>query len=248
MRVAMFSSKPYDRAQLHRAQASAPGHELQFPRAARRGARRLPAGPRLSARVCLFVNDTCDARTLDLLAHGGTGLVALRWAGFNHRRPRAGRRPACGIPVVRVPAYSPHAVAEFTRRPDPDPEPPDPPRLQPHPETTISRWTACWSSTCTARRSASSAPARSARWSPRHAPGLRLRGPGPRHRSRSRAGSDRCPLPDDGRAGGPGRHPDAALPAHTADSSLGRPRPARHTKPGFMLVNTSRGALATPRP
>ena len=47
-----------------------------------------------------------------MLAAGGTRLVALRCAGFNNVDLAAAA--ALGIPVVRVPAYSPHAVAEFT--------------------------------------------------------------------------------------------------------------------------------------
>ena len=62
--------------------------------------------------MCLFVNDVCDAQTLERLASGGTRLVALRCAGFNNVDLAAAAR--LGIPVVRVPAYSPHAVAEFT--------------------------------------------------------------------------------------------------------------------------------------
>ena len=62
--------------------------------------------------VCLFVNDLCDAEVLEILAAGGTRLVALRCAGFNNVDLAAAAD--LGIPVVRVPAYSPHAVAEFT--------------------------------------------------------------------------------------------------------------------------------------
>jgi D-lactate dehydrogenase len=60
--------------------------------------------------VCAFINDELNARTLELLALGGTRLVALRSAGFNHVDMEAAER--LGIKVLRVPAYSPHAVAE----------------------------------------------------------------------------------------------------------------------------------------
>ncbi|MEX3686847.1 2-hydroxyacid dehydrogenase [Paraburkholderia sp. BR14312] len=60
--------------------------------------------------VCPFVNDTVDAATLERLHKGGTRLVALRSAGFNHVDLAAAQR--LGITVARVPAYSPHAVAE----------------------------------------------------------------------------------------------------------------------------------------
>lgn len=60
--------------------------------------------------MCPFVNDTVDAAVLERLADGGTRLIALRSAGFNHVDLAAAAR--LGVTVVRVPAYSPHAVAE----------------------------------------------------------------------------------------------------------------------------------------
>ncbi len=60
--------------------------------------------------VCLFVNDQADGRRLALLADAGVSLLALRCAGFNNVDVAAAAR--LGITVVRVPAYSPHAVAE----------------------------------------------------------------------------------------------------------------------------------------
>lgn len=60
--------------------------------------------------VCAFVNDELGAAVLEQLATFGTGLVALRCAGYNNVDLAAAERH--GIEVVRVPAYSPHAVAE----------------------------------------------------------------------------------------------------------------------------------------
>jgi D-lactate dehydrogenase len=62
--------------------------------------------------VVPFVNDVIDADVIAALAEGGTRLLALRSSGFNHVDLRAAE--AAGITVMRVPAYSPHAVAEFT--------------------------------------------------------------------------------------------------------------------------------------
>jgi D-lactate dehydrogenase len=62
--------------------------------------------------VCAFVNDDLSAAVLASLAAGGTRCVALRCAGFNNVDLVAAR--AQGITVVRVPAYSPNAVAEHT--------------------------------------------------------------------------------------------------------------------------------------
>ncbi|TVR40239.1 MAG: 2-hydroxyacid dehydrogenase [Planctomycetota bacterium] len=60
--------------------------------------------------VCAFVNDSLDAPTIAALAEGGTRLIALRCAGFNNVDMEAAG--TYGLTVVRVPAYSPHAVAE----------------------------------------------------------------------------------------------------------------------------------------
>ena len=60
--------------------------------------------------VCVFVNDDLNAATIDLLAKNGIQLIALRCAGFNNVDLKAAAEK--NIKVVRVPAYSPQAVAE----------------------------------------------------------------------------------------------------------------------------------------
>ncbi|OFZ28299.1 MAG: hydroxyacid dehydrogenase [Bdellovibrionales bacterium RIFCSPHIGHO2_01_FULL_40_29] len=60
--------------------------------------------------VCAFVNDGLDKKTLQVLSTGKTRLIALRSAGFNHVDLASAR--ALGFRVVRVPEYSPYAVAE----------------------------------------------------------------------------------------------------------------------------------------
>ena len=108
MDVAFFSTKPYDRRFFDEA-ASPTGHKITY------------LEPRLTAEtvalakgypaVCAFVNDVLDRAVLEHLSQGGTKFIALRSAGFNHvDLKRAGE---LGMQVVRVPAYSPHAVAEF---------------------------------------------------------------------------------------------------------------------------------------
>jgi D-lactate dehydrogenase len=109
MRVAVFSTKPYDRRFLEAANADA-AHELVFLEP-----RLLPETAPLAAGfagVCAFVNDQLDRVVLEALEAGGTRLVALRSAGFNHVDLDAADE--LGITVVRVPAYSPYAVAEHT--------------------------------------------------------------------------------------------------------------------------------------
>ncbi len=59
--------------------------------------------------VCIFVNDIVDAEIIDALAENGVKLIALRCAGFNNVDLSAAQGK---IAVVRVPAYSPYAVAE----------------------------------------------------------------------------------------------------------------------------------------
>lgn len=60
--------------------------------------------------VCVFVNDVVNEAVIKTLADCGVKLIALRCAGFNNVDLKAAA--AAGIKVVRVPAYSPYAVAE----------------------------------------------------------------------------------------------------------------------------------------
>ena len=59
--------------------------------------------------VCVFVNDTVNAHVIDILCSLGIKLIALRCAGFNNVDIKHAKGKLC---VVRVPAYSPYAVAE----------------------------------------------------------------------------------------------------------------------------------------
>ena len=60
--------------------------------------------------VCVFVNDNLNEKVIRILKECGVKLIALRCAGFNNVDLEAAKN--AGIPVVRVPAYSPHSVAE----------------------------------------------------------------------------------------------------------------------------------------
>lgn len=107
MKIAVFSTRPYDRESLDEANADC-GHDFVFfePRLGPETvslARDFPA-------VCVFVNDTLDAEVLKELRAGKTRLIALRCAGFNNVDLSAAKQ--LGVTVVRVPAYSPYAVAE----------------------------------------------------------------------------------------------------------------------------------------
>jgi D-lactate dehydrogenase len=109
MRVAVFSTKPYDEEFLRAAdQQAQAGHELMFlePRLSSETAS-LAAG---CEAVCAFVNDDLGAGVLQTLAECGVRLVALRSAGFNHVDLATAHR--LRLTVARVPGYSPYAVAE----------------------------------------------------------------------------------------------------------------------------------------
>ena len=107
MRTILFSSQNYDRESFLGAQLPA-GIELQF-QAARLSLDTAALAERHEV-VCAFINDDLSAPVLEQLAAGGTRLIALRSAGYNHVDLSAAQR--LGLDVVRVPAYSPHAVAE----------------------------------------------------------------------------------------------------------------------------------------
>ncbi len=109
MRIVVFNTKPYDRRFLEQANESH-GHQLHF------------LEPHLDdttvslakghEAVCVFVNDELDRNLIAKLANLGVRLIALRCAGYNNvDLPAAATH---GITVVRVPAYSPYAVAEHT--------------------------------------------------------------------------------------------------------------------------------------
>jgi D-lactate dehydrogenase len=109
MRIAFFGARDYDRDSFGAANASH-RHEISFFEARLGPDTALLAGG--FPAVCAFVNDRLDRPVLEALASGGTRLLALRSAGFNHVDLPAALD--LGLTVARVPAYSPHAVAEHS--------------------------------------------------------------------------------------------------------------------------------------
>jgi D-lactate dehydrogenase len=107
MRVAVFDTHRFDREALEGANRRH-RHELSFfePRLTRETAM-LAAG---FEAVCSFVNDRLDEEALAILQRESVRLIALRSAGHNHVDLEAAAR--LGLAVVRVPEYSPYAVAE----------------------------------------------------------------------------------------------------------------------------------------
>lgn len=109
MKIAFFSSKPYDRTFFERENENY-GFQLHF--------YETHLGPHIvnaidgEEVVCVFVNDKLNRQVIQVLAEKGVRLIALRCAGFNNVDLQAAKE--CGLQVCRVPAYSPEAVAEHT--------------------------------------------------------------------------------------------------------------------------------------
>lgn len=106
LKVAFFDSKPYDKITFMTANKNY-GYELEF------------FEPKLSMQtvslakgfsvICAFVNDELSADVIEALYGYGVKLIVMRCAGYNNVDFKAAYKK---INVVRVPAYSPYAVAE----------------------------------------------------------------------------------------------------------------------------------------
>ena len=107
MKVAVFSTKSYDREYLDKLNQDRK-HELVYFEASLK-AETVRLAENFDA-VCVFVNDKIDKELIEKLKRLGIKLIVLRCAGFNNVDIEA----ACeqNMPVLRVPAYSPNAVAE----------------------------------------------------------------------------------------------------------------------------------------
>ncbi len=108
IKIAFFDAKSYDRDNFSKVNANF-GYEIQYFKE-RLSMNTVSLTKGMDA-VCIFVNAECDARVIARMAENGVKLIALRCAGFNNVDVRAAKQ--FGIRVVRVPAYSPHAVAEY---------------------------------------------------------------------------------------------------------------------------------------
>jgi D-lactate dehydrogenase len=106
MRIAVFSTKSYDRDYLDRFNADA-NELVYFEAPLNINTSNLTQGYK---GVCVFVNDKLDEATINAIARNGVKLIVLRCAGFNNVNIDAAKRN--NITILRVPAYSPYAVAE----------------------------------------------------------------------------------------------------------------------------------------
>ncbi len=105
IKIAFFDAKEYDRTSFDAANDGT--FEIRyFETKLRQGTVRLAEDCEV---VCAFVNDTVNAPVLDALNQMGVKLLAMRCAGYNNIDLRHAQGK---MPVVRVPAYSPYAVAE----------------------------------------------------------------------------------------------------------------------------------------
>lgn len=106
MNLAFFDTKPYDKISFDKYAAQKGIRIKYFETKLNEDTAELAHG---FDAVCVFVNDTVNARVIDRLTEMGVKAIALRCAGFNN----VDMRHAFGkIHVLRVPAYSPYAVAE----------------------------------------------------------------------------------------------------------------------------------------
>lgn len=107
MKIAFFNTKQYDQEYFDRANFDG-AHQLRyFSTHLNLESTSLITDEKV---VCAFINDSLDAPVLHQLKNKGVELIALRSAGFNHVDMACAKQ--LSLPVVRVPAYSPYAVAE----------------------------------------------------------------------------------------------------------------------------------------
>ena len=108
MKIAFFDTKPYDKPSFEKYGAEKGIEFKYFETKLNEDTVELASG---YDGVCVFVNDTVNAAVIDRLYEMGVKIVALRCAGFNN----VDMKHAFGkVHVLRVPAYSPYAVAEHT--------------------------------------------------------------------------------------------------------------------------------------
>jgi D-lactate dehydrogenase len=109
MKVAVYSTKHYDQKYFEQVNARFGFELVFFDFLLSEDTAKNAAG---CDAVCIFVNDECGRAVLEELAALGIKYIALRCAGFNNVDLQAAAE--LGMEVVRVPAYSPEAVAEHT--------------------------------------------------------------------------------------------------------------------------------------
>ena len=108
MKILFYDTKSYDRDSFQDTLKDFPGVEIEYTKS--------DLDPRTAAlaegfdAVCAFVSSDVGVKTVEILHNKGIGLILMRCAGFNNVDMEASRK--YGIRVMRVPGYSPEAVAE----------------------------------------------------------------------------------------------------------------------------------------
>ena len=107
MKIALFSAKGYDKEYFDKTNKHYNNNITYFEAGLNKDTATITQG---FDGVCIFVNDDLNKETIEKIAANGIKIIALRCAGFNNVDITAAH--ANNIKVVRVPAYSPQAVAE----------------------------------------------------------------------------------------------------------------------------------------
>lgn len=108
MKVVCFSSRKYEQEAFEKLLSHYPQQQWTFIEA--HFDQQMAQLAQGANAVCVFVNDVLDEIGINMLKEAGVSCIALRCAGFNNVDLKAAK--ANNIAVVRVPAYSPYAVAE----------------------------------------------------------------------------------------------------------------------------------------
>lgn len=105
-KIAFFDAKPYDKEWFDKYNKN---YEIEY-----FVGRLRPENAKLAEgckAVCAFVNDVVNAKTIEFLAKEGVEVILMRCAGYNNVDLAAAKGK---LKILRVPAYSPYAVAEHT--------------------------------------------------------------------------------------------------------------------------------------
>jgi D-lactate dehydrogenase len=109
MKVAVFSTKSYDQKSFDLVNQNYQHELVYFDFRLTQQVARMTEG---FHAVCAFVNDDLSDTVLSILAEQGVKIIAMRCAGFDNVDLAAAKR--LGLQIVRVPSYSPEAIAEHT--------------------------------------------------------------------------------------------------------------------------------------
>lgn len=108
MKIAFYDTKPYDKIWFEPV-AKEKGFEINF--FEEKLNEKTASWAKECDAVCIFVNDNANSQTINVLKQNGVRAILLRCAGFNNVDIKSAKEN--DIVVLRVPSYSPRAVAEY---------------------------------------------------------------------------------------------------------------------------------------